>query len=231
MLAVGNVLERLLKTETFEHLAIAQREAMAAVESIRPTQFKDRFVCAITPSADWMNRATPSQGSSFTYHFSDADDCKYTLSSLPASARSRDLPPPVVGHWADGMNGLVGPFIALIDTAWHLIVQPSFFASVFAIAAFVIAALATGLLMAMARFTWHPWLGATIFAVGTVALACVVAWCLQITMEGGLYLFGRITGIAGLCCGAAGITGASYTFFLKVVEVQIHENVDKLVPH
>lgn len=223
MLIVGRVMERLLQPETFAHLANVQSDAMGAVRSISPLQFKDRYLCALSPSAGAMNRELRARGRgspmAVLESADDAHDCKYA----PSGAA-------VVGHWADGV-GIVGPFVALVDTAWHLIVQPSFFASVFVISAFVIAALIVGLVMAQVHVTWHPFVWPTVFAIGTIALACAVAWCLQVTMEGGLYLFGRVTSIAGLCCGAAGIAGSSYLFFLKTLEVQIHESVDRIVPH
>lgn len=237
MMVVGRMMERLLKRETFDRLATVQREALAAVESISPIQFKDRYVCALTPSVEQTNRQFEAQrrSSSFSYlePFAAAGDCKYTLSGIPApsAAPHENLPAPVVGHWADGLSGIVSPVVALLDTAWHLVIQPSFFASVFAICSFAIAALLAGLLMASANITWHPYVGPSIFAIGTIALACVVAACLKITMQGGLQLFGWFTSIAGLCCGSAGLAATGYAFFLKTIEVRVHESVDEIIPH
>lgn len=236
MMGVSRVMEQLLRRDTFDHLHKAQLDAMAAVESISPVQFKDRYVCALTPSVEVTNRQLQARSRSAALSYSGSaasSDCKYSLSQFPArSAASRDsLPAPVVGHWADGLNGIVSPVVALFDTAWHLLIQPSFFASVFAVSAFVIAAVLAGLAMASAHITWHPYAGPSIYAIGTIALACFVAGCLKISMEGGLYLFGKLTSIAGLCCGSAGIAATGYTFFLKTIEVRVHESVDSIVPH
>ena len=236
MMVVGRVMEKLLRRDTFDRLTTVQQDALAAVESISPIQFKDRYVCALMPSVEEANRQLQAQSRSATLSYLRASavssDCKYTLSEFPPrSAAPRDsLPAPVVGHWADGMS-MVTPFIALLDTAWHLIIQPSFFASVFAVSAFVIAAILAGLLMASAHITWHPYAGPSIFAIGTIALACLVAACLKISMEGGLYLFGWFTSIAGLCCGSAGVAATGYAFFLKTIEVRVHESVDEIIPH
>jgi hypothetical protein len=236
MMVVGRMMEKLLQRETFDHLATVQQEARAAVESISPIQFKDRYVCALTPSVEESKREIESHGRGSAVYLGDfvvANDCKYTLSEFPArpTASSDSLRAPVVGHWADGLSGLVSPIVALFDTAWHLVIQPSFFASVFAVSAFLIAAFVVGLLMASANITWHPYAGPAIFAIATIAVACVVAACLKITMEGGLYLFGRFTSIAGLCCSSAGLAATGYAFFLKTIEVRVHEGVDEIIPH
>ena len=224
MMAVSHVMEKLLRRDTFDRLALVQREALAAVGSISPIQFKDRYVCALMPSVDGMNRRMRTRADS-------SSDCKYTLSGMLPSAPGETLPSPVVGHWADGLSGIVSPIVALFDTGWHLIVQPSFFASLFAISSFAIAAVLAGLLMARANITWHPYAGPAIFAFGTIALACVVAACLKLSMQGGLYLFGWFTSIAGLCCGSAGVAATGYAFFLKTIEVRVHESVDEIIPH
>ena len=229
MMGVGWVLEETLSAHTFNHLTELQREAFAAVDSVNPFQFKDRFLCALTPSVESMNRHS-------RYHLPASTDCMYSLSLLGLSSpeevrvgRASDaempLPPPVVGHWAEGSPGLVMPFFALLDTGWHLVVQPSWFAACFAIATFVLGGLITGLLMAWATARWGtsgPF-GLVVFCVGTIAAACAAAWGLRLLMEGGLYLFGKVTQVAGLCCGGAGITLFGYTLATKAVEVRIHE--------
>lgn len=120
---------------------------------------------------------------------------------------------------------------AFVDTGWHLVVQPSVFASLFAIVVFVFAGFATAILMVLPKFTWHPFVGAMVYCCGTVAIACVVGWGLQMLMEGGLYLFGRVTQLAGLCCGGAGVLLVGYNLAVKTVEVRIHEGIDHVIPH
>jgi hypothetical protein len=237
MMGVGRVLEEKLSAPTFKHLTDLQLEALAAVDSLDPYQIKGRFLCALTPSVESMNRHS-------RYHLPASTDCMYSLSLRPPSSsegvpvdRAADaemsLPPPVVGHWAEGSAGLVMPFLALLDTGWHLVVQPSAFAAFFAISTLVIGGLATGLLMAWAASKWGtpgP-LGLMLFCVGTIAAACAAAWGLRMLMEGGLYVFSQVTQLAGLCCGGAGMTLFGYTLATKAVEVRIHEGVDHLIPH
>ena len=222
MMGVGWIMEKALKPDTFGYLEKLQGQALAAVESINPLQFKDRYLCALTPSIRSLNRP-PAR-----FQLSVVGDCMYTLSNVPHTGTV--LPPPVVGHWADGDTSIMMPFMAFLDTGWHLIVQPSIFASIFSIFAFVIGAMAAGIAMASVRFTWHPYFGVIVFAAGTIAASCLVALCLQWLMEGGLFLFGSITHLAGACCGAAGVTFFGYSFFMKTVEVRIHQGVEEILP-
>jgi hypothetical protein len=225
MLVVGWILDKALSASTFAYLSTAQARALGAVEAINPLQMKDRYLCALTPSFDSMNRSMPRTA----FQIPVAGDCMYTLAD---TAPSPGAPPvPVVGHWADGMSGYMIPFVAFLDMAWHMVFQHSIFASLFSLAAFLIGALVTGVLMMLPRFTWHPFIGASVFAVGTVAVGCGAAWCIQMLMEGGLYLFGSFTHFAGLCCGSAGIGYAGFALFSKTIEVRVHESVEHLVPH
>ncbi|MEO7042911.1 MAG: hypothetical protein ABI035_11665 [Gemmatimonadaceae bacterium] len=252
MMAISALLERVLTRDTFAHLTNVQVEAMGAVKSLNPIQIAHRYMCAMDRSVAEMNREFRATNRDPTRAFMgevpDSTDCAYRLSeavgSQPAGAPVGDspdassglLPAPVVGHWADGGGSSLSTLpIALMDTAWHLTVQPSFFGTVFALMTFAIAAMVMLLLMAWS-FTPQPSLMATpgglmLYAVGTIALSCVVALCLQGLMEGGLYAFGRITNIAGLCVGSAGITSFGFSFFTKAADVKLHDVVESIVPH
>lgn len=238
MMAVGWLLQDELTAPTYSYLTRVQGEALAAVRGINPLQIKDRFVCAMRPSIESMNRMSAG----LAYHPPLASDCMYTLSNMPrtsghdshsdsTASSAAALPPPVVRHWADNSSPMVSAVIAFLDTGWHLVVQRSVFATVFALFAFVLGALIAGMLMMLPRFTWHPYLGGVVFCVGAVAFACLVAWGMQMLMEGGLYLFGRVTQIAGLCCGGAGMSYLGYSFFMKTIEVRVHEGIEQVMPH
>jgi hypothetical protein len=237
MMGIGWGLEKLLTVGTFSYLTGIQRDAFAAVESINPLQIKDRFFCALGPSVEAMNRKYPS----VLYHPPVSTDCMYSLSLLPPATLRRSesdrsvssgmpLPPPVVSHWAENTSPPASLFLALFDTAWHLVIQPSVFASLFAMFALALGGIVAGTLMSLPGFTWHPFVGSMVFCIGTVAAACLAAWGMQMLMEGGLYLFGGITQIAGVCCGGAGVTFFGFTFFKKTLEVGIDERIDHLVP-
>jgi len=242
MMGIGWVLEHSLSAHTFSVLTNAQREAFSAVKSINPFQIKDRFVCALFPSVESMNRHAVIRNGIVIGAAPVSTDCMYALSTLqpvaPAaalpdsgSAPKAALPAPVVRHWAENMSAPSNVVVAFLDTAWHLVVQPSFFASFFAIVVLVFGALAAAVLMALPNITWHPFVGAMVYCCGAVAIACVAGWGLQLLMEGGLYLFGRVTQIAGLCCGGAGVTLFGYNLALKTVEVRVHEGIDHVLPH
>jgi uncharacterized membrane protein YhhN len=68
------------------------------------------------------------------------------------------------------------------------------------------------------------------FAMGTIAAGCLVAWCLKEVMAAGLYAFGGITRLAAVCCGASSIVVFVYHFVLKMIETGIHVGVEKVVP-
>jgi hypothetical protein len=244
MMGIGWVLEHSLSERTFSYLTKAQREAFAAVESINPFQIKDRFVCALRPSVESLNRMYSGERyrGMKTGMAPISSDCMYTLSTLQPAILARSspdssaavrapLPTPVIRHWAENMSAPSNVVVAFLDTAWHLVVQPSVFASLFAIVVFVLAGFAAAILMLVPKFRWHPFVGPVVYCFGTVAIACVAGWGVQVLMEGGLYLFGRVTQIAGLCCGGAGLTLVGYNLIVKTVEVRIHEGIDHAIPH
>jgi hypothetical protein len=233
MLGISKLTEKLTDQKTFIDLAHQQDLAFAAVADINPLDISRRYLCALGPSVENINRQ--SQG--LTYkgrviggHAPVAGDCRYTLSRVKP-APGAELPPPVVGHWGDGLNGFVLPFVALLDLAWHLVVQPSVFASIFAVFVFVAGGMAAGLLMTLPSITWHPYVGPAVFAVGTIALACAVGFCLKEIMEGGLYLFGGITRFAGFCCGASSVVVLAYQYVVKMIEGGIHAGVEHVIAH
>ena len=233
LMGVGALLERLREHATFDYLARQQSLAVAAVASINPLDMFDRYLCALRPSVEELNRRSRGVSSNPRYAFLGqapvASDCRYALSRA-APAPGNVLPPPVVGHWADGTSGLVQPFLALLDTAWHLIAEPSVFSSIFAIFIIVAGGMAAGTLMALARFNWPPLIGPTVFAMGTIAAGCLIAWCLKEVMAAGLYAFGSITHLAAVCCGASSIVVFVYHFVLKMIETGIHMGAEKIVP-
>ena len=231
MFAVSKVTEKLTDAHTFAALAHQQDLAIAAVASINPVEIGSRFLCALTPSAAEMRRKDPSP--TYRSHVlpgpSDADDCAYTLSRA-APAPGAALPPPVVGHWSDGLGSFVMPFVAMLDTGWHLAVQPSLFASIFSLFAFVVGAFAALIALAMWDQVWRTPLATMLLAVGAIAFACIVAFLLREIMEGGLYLFGGITHFAGFCCGASSVVVIAYQYVVKLFETGIHEGVEHVLP-
>ncbi|MES2293774.1 MAG: hypothetical protein V4527_10800 [Pseudomonadota bacterium] len=233
MLGVSKLTERLTDKKTFINLATEQNLAFNAVAAINPLDISRRYFCALGLSVEEINRQSQGltyKGQAVGGHLPVAGDCRYTLSRVKP-APGAELPPPVVGHWGDGLNGIVRPFVALLDLAWHLIVQPSVFASIFAIFTFAAGGVAAGLLMALPSFTWHPYVGPAVFAVGTIALACVVGFCLKEIMEAGLYLFSGITRLGGFCCGASSVVVLAYQYVVKLIENGIHLGVEHVIPH
>jgi hypothetical protein len=235
MMAISWLLENVLTRDTFAHLTRVQIEALGAVKSIDPIQVGERYVCALRPSVETINEqiriSTRDPRLAYESDTPLSTDCMYQLSDIKGAPHGQ-LPSPVVGHWAETFSFPVFiPLVAFLDTAWHIVVQPSFFGSVFAIATVAMAAILTTLLLGLTRQPYNPWLSPVAFAVGTIVLACLVALCLQGLMEGGLIVFGRITNIAGLCVGSAGITSFGFTFFTKAADVKIHDVVENIVPH
>ncbi len=240
MMVIGRITEKLVNKVELLELDRSQAEAMAAVHGINPLQIKDRFLCAITPSVADMNRkfqATHTEGQAFFLgHQSLAGDCAYTLSrsaqaqTSGAVLQGDALPPPVVGHWGDGITPIILPVIALLDTGWHLIVQPSLFASIFAIFAFVMGGILAGVAMVASRQDFPGYVGPIVWSLGTIVCACLVAWGLREIMEGGLFLFGKFTQFAGLCCGGGTVTYFGYSFTVKALEVKTHGVVEHMLP-
>jgi hypothetical protein len=245
MMLVGRAAEAAIDKASFMSLAGAQTQALAAVQAINPLMITDRYICALTPSVAEMNRKYkqdhPNAGTFFLGNRPLIFDCAYSLpqraartaatSSTPVRVDDAVLPPPVVGHWADGLNPLVMPVAAFLDTGWHLIVQPSLFGSVFALFSFIVGGVLAGAAMAMSRWDYPGYFGPLVWCIGSIACACLVAFCLKELMEGALYLFGQFTQIAGLCCGSAGVTYFGYTFTVKAVEGQVHGAVEHVIPH
>ena len=232
MLGVSKLTEKLTDEKTFIDLAHQQDLAIAAVAGINPAEIGSRFLCAMTPSMAQMRRKY--QPVTYRGHvFSgpgDVEDCAYTLSRA-APAPGAALPPPVVGHWGDGLNTMVVPLIALFDTAWHLLVQPSIFASVFSLFAFLAGTFAAFVVMTMWDKLWQTPLAGAFLAVGVVGFACAAAFLLREVMEGGLYFFGGITRFAGFCCGASSVVVLVYQYVVKMIENGIHIGVEHVIPH
>ena len=233
LMGASKLLEQ-LDQPVFAALERQQSQALVAVTGIDPLIFYRRYVCALEPSVETLNRESPrlnlGHGRSFTLHAEARTDCRYQLPDGTEPAPGAPLPPQGVGHWAEGLNGIVMPFVALLDTAWHMIVQPSIFASIFSIFALVAGGMGAGILMGLVRFTWHPFVGAAIFAAGTIALSCAAAFVLREVIAGGLYVFGDITRLAGICCTAPGILRVAYDYILELIKTGFHGAVEHVMP-
>ncbi len=242
MMVVAKITEEVLSTARVDSLKITQASALAAVSSINPLQIKDRFVCALTPSMEAMNAQTRAyrqqHPSTYLTEAPLSQDCAYTLTDPTLRAQYAayrtgpvgQLPPPVVGHWIGGDANIMTIFIAFLDTAWHLMVQPSVLASIFALFSLVVGVLATLVLMSLVSFVWNPIGWPIVLALGTIACTCLVAFVLREVMELGLTMFGWFTQLAGACCASAGITYFGYTFSVKAFEVRIHEGLEHIIP-
>jgi hypothetical protein len=233
LMGASKLLEQ-LNQPVFAALERQQSLALTAVTSIDPLVFYRRYVCALEPSAEKLNRESPrlslGHGRFFNPHQEVRTDCRYQLPDGTQPAQGAPLPPPGVGHWAEGLSGIVMPFVALLDTGWHMIVQPSIFASIFSIFAFALGVIGAGILMGLAKFTWHPFVGAAIFAIGTIALSCAAAFVLREVIAGGLYVFGDVTRLAGLCCTAPGILRVAYDYVLELIKTGFHSGVEHVIP-
>ena len=234
LMGASKLLEQ-LNQPVFAALEYEQSLALAAVAGINPPDIFHRYVCALMPSVEQTNREIqakhPSPRYGFLGHAPLESDCRYQLS--PVKPAPGGLPPPVVGHWADGMTsgaGLTNFFVALLDTGWHLVVQSSVFASIFSIFAFVTGGVAAGLLMGMVRFVWPAPLAPVVFALGTIAATYFVALVLRGAMQGGLDVFGDITRLAGICCTAPGILRVAYDYVLELIKTGFHSGVEHVIP-
>jgi hypothetical protein len=230
---VAVVVEAGTDDANYKALQAAQTEGFAAVKAFDPFLIFHRYICALTPSVSGMNAHIKAQHLSSRYAFlgeqPESEDCMYRLSTAP---HARDaLPSPAVGHWAEGMNGLAMPVMALFDVAWHLLFLPSLFAVLLSLSILIIGAMATGILMVLPNITWHPFLGPMVFAVGTVALSCAASYLLLGVMDAGLWLLSGVTAFGGLICGALSIFGAFRGVVVKLVEAAIHLSVEHRLPN
>jgi hypothetical protein len=251
MLGIGWGTEKIVNKAELLELSHSQTRAIAAVRGLNPWQIKDRFFCAMTPSVESVNRKFlaphPDAATYFMATRPLSADCATVLAvkELRAAADAQPVPEtleaaikedyhlpapvPVVGHWADGMSAFVLPVMAFLDTAWHLIVQPSVFASIFAIFSLVMGGILAGVAMAMSRADFPGYIGPLVWCAGTIAATCLVAWGLREVMEGALFVFGKFTQFAGVCCGGGTIAYFGYAFSVKAFEVKTHSVVEHLV--
>jgi hypothetical protein len=125
LMGAGKLLDKLdpAASRALEH---QQSLALDAVASFNPLIFYNRYVCALVPSVEQLNRESRKldlgHGRSFTPHSEARTDCQYTLPDGTQPAANAPLPTPTVGHWSDGQSGFVVFIVALLDTAWHMIV-------------------------------------------------------------------------------------------------------------
>jgi hypothetical protein len=226
MLVISTIVEHIASKATLDYLKEVQRQSIATVEGLDPLQAQERFFCAMTPSAEafaakYNRPVTPE---------SRAQDCQYTLS--PISGTGQGLPPAVVGHWHDSAGGniLSGVALALADTAWHLVVQPSILATIIALTTMVFGLFCGLVGMALLEKYPHFFLILAVFVLATLAGTCLAAFLLKWIMEGALALFGGLTNLAGLSFGLSGFALGIYNFVAKLFEVRVHETVDHLLP-
>ncbi len=158
--------------------------------------------------------------------------------NVEAAGVGGDACSPVPRREAEGLNpfaapqprptgglGILAPVAALFATIWQLLAQPS----------------AIGTLLAFLQFAAGAFLmiwGSRgerkeapyylfFFPVGTVAIACILGWAVQLVMLAGLGLFKGFTDIAGLCCGSGSLAYLGYQFCLKAVEVKASTAAEK----
>jgi hypothetical protein len=126
-----------------------------------------------------------------------------------------------------GGAGVLSPVVALFAVVWQLLAQPTAIGKFLALLQFA------GGLFAMLwasrgeRREAQFWLFA--LPLGTVALACLFGWSLQLVMLAGLGLFGWFTRLAGLCCGSGTLGYLVWQFCLKAVELKAHETAVKKI--
>jgi hypothetical protein len=202
----------LLLTKAFERVAgpdIAplvqvQEEARAAVGAFDPWNIIHSYVCNVESGALASDACSP-------------------VRERPAGLDPYAAPPPAPSR---GL-GILVPVAALFAVFWQLLDQPTAIGKFLAL--FQFAGGFFGVLWASRdeRKEAPFWLFG--LPLGTIALACVLGWCLQLVMFAGLTLFGEFVKLAGLCCGGSMITYVGWQFGLKWVELKTHETAVKKI--
>ena len=233
VLVILLILEHTVTDKNLDALKHQQAAAIAAVGAINPDQIAGRYICALQQSVADTNRKMAALNKDPRYpglgQRPVREDCMYTLSEAPHAPGA--LPAPVVGHWGDGQNAFTLFIAALFDTVWHLVVQPSWLASIFSIAVFVAGFTVAGVLMGQASITWHPYLGGIAFAVLAVIASSAIGWLLREVMLGALYLFQGIFTLAGLWIGATGPIAVAVRYVTMLFETVLHVGVESVHPH
>jgi hypothetical protein len=224
----------------------AQANSYAAVASINPSQILRRYICAITPSVELQNtrlHVTVWRGIRLDPRIPVSDDCAITLAKtepkpklssrepIQKSAQS-ESPAPVVGHWSDGMNGLIALILGFADVAWHYIYQRSILASILSLTIFAFGGAAGFYFLAVVRFPPHPLVLPAMIGIASIVGACIFAWLMQEFMDIGGQFFSWVSQLVVIKFGVSfDIAAGTATFFWKTIDTFIHSIVDKIVPH